>query len=749
MRGKVVLSGMHSGPNPSPGLGIARSLRHAGLDCEILGLDYSPESSGLHTSLIDAPVLMPSWEEIETDVWAQQVDDLLGPHDVFISSLDLEVRLIAQSFDGRPEFLSPSTRTLKEVCKPPNEAARALEVGVAPSVTYAGNDEEIEDFVRNSRAGVWVKGQHYEAVRAGTLPQVLAAGRHIESLWGGPWHVERHVAGQEVGLAFAARGGTLLGAVMMRKTVLTPTGKTWAGTVTPVDGALLERLRSWVATTEWTGGGELELIEHWDQSLTLMEINPRFPAWIHGASLVSANLPAALVLGAESARPTASAGSFTRIVHEIAVRAEIGAPSFPWSPSDYVPAATKHPSGMPAVARRGLLHHRPGPPSQRGQVPPLIPSGDGELSRRHDLPRIDSLPSTPHLHLDPVALLQGVEMVRSLIDHHDVDLCYSIKTNPDADLVAAALGAGMLAEAISQDELGLARKAGATPSKLVLNGPAKWWPSPREPVEARAIFLDSVPEFDLVDDVLAAGTGLRADVVGLRLARTQMSSRFGVRVDDVDEFTVASRRLKALTARLGSGWGVHFHATESALGVERWVEHCTAALRGATVLARSMGRGPELLDFGGGWHSRDLQFLPEAMKAISANLRDDLDLEVPWLFEFGKSILEPCGTLITRVIVAPNARGDVVVDAGLSDLPEGPYWPHPAGTLGPSGEHSMLHPGSGRILGRTCMERDVLATDVDVTGLKRGDVVTLGRAGGYDASMAYPFGRGRRAGVDA
>lgn len=734
MGGKIVISGMHSGTNPSPGLGIARSLRLAGITRQIVGLDYSPESSGLHAPVLDSRVVLPAWSEIEPEVWSRQLDDLIGPHDLYISSLDLEVRLIAQTFDGRPDFLSPSTRALKDVAKPPREASDALGLRLAPSLSYTGDDDALDDFVRASPAGVWVKGQHYEAVRAQSLHGALHAGRRIEALWGGPWHVERHQGGQEVGIAFAAINGELLGAAMMRKSVLTDTGKTWAGTVTAPDGPLLSRLQAWVAASGWHGGGELELIEHWDGARTLMEINPRFPAWIHGASLVSLNLPAALVTGTLPSPDRPATGAFTRVVEEIPVHPDLGAPDLPWSSSDYIPAATKHPSGMPEIARRRLVTT-----DEQNPAPRLH-------QRPHDTLPVVAIPgATPRLHLDTAALTTRAQQFRAAVEHPDVRVCYSIKTNPHPDLLTAALAAGMLAEAISQDEYQLATRLGAPPAAVVLNGPAKWWPHPVAPVVARAVFVDSVVEFDVIDELLDHGVDIDAEILGVRLARRRMGSRFGIQVEDRDEIRAAGQELRALTGRLGAGWGVHFHTAQSAVGVDRWVQDCVGSLRGAAVLAHYLGTGPQLIDFGGGWHPRDLPALPAAVAQVADQLRDDLDLGVPWLFEPGKSLLEPCGTLLTRVIVPANPRGDVVVDAGLSDLPEGPYWPHPVGHVDADGHQHPLPPGDGRLLGRTCMERDVLAADLDLRDLRRGDLLAIGRAGGYDASMAYPFGRGRTA----
>jgi diaminopimelate decarboxylase len=51
--------------------------------------------------------------------------------------------------------------------------------------------------------------------------------------------------------------------------------------------------------------------------------------------------------------------------------------------------------------------------------------------------------------------------------------------------------------------------------------------------------------------------------------------------------------------------------------------------------------------------------------------------------------------------------------------------------------------GSDRLVGRICMETDILASDLKLPEeLKAGDRLVIGDAGAYDASMAYNFGRG-------
>jgi diaminopimelate decarboxylase len=62
---------------------------------------------------------------------------------------------------------------------------------------------------------------------------------------------------------------------------------------------------------------------------------------------------------------------------------------------------------------------------------------------------------------------------------------------------------------------------------------------------------------------------------------------------------------------------------------------------------------------------------------------------------------------------------------------------------GADGAWAGLGGGKARLLGRICMETDVLASDLELPdSLQPGDRLVIGDAGAYDASMAYNFGRG-------
>jgi carbamoyl-phosphate synthase large subunit len=80
----------------------------------------------------------------------------------------------------------------------------------------------------------------------------------------------------------------------MRKLFITDKGKAWAG-VTIDDNLLIEQASKFVSATKWRGGCELEIMLTADGKPYIMEVNPRFPAWIYLAAAAGQNQPAALV----------------------------------------------------------------------------------------------------------------------------------------------------------------------------------------------------------------------------------------------------------------------------------------------------------------------------------------------------------------------------------------------------------------------------------------------------------------------
>jgi diaminopimelate decarboxylase len=733
---RVYVSGLHSGPNPSPGLGVVRSLKAEDPDVEVIGVDYSTSSSGLHAEILDGVVCFPAWPEVDIATWRAAVLGWVHDGATFVPGLDLEIRLLEAEIGRHPRILAPVAAALAAVVKPAVDAAEVL--GISWPDHERNVDARTADrFLRQHGGWAWVKGQHYEAFRATSTADALAKGEFVAEVWGGEWHLEAHVPGQECGLAFCARDGRLLDAVFMSKVLLTPDGKTWSGEVHEVEPFLRERLIDFVAATDWTGGGEIEIVRRWDGELVLLEINPRFPAWIHGATVSGANLPAALLHDQLPSSQRRLGPGFTRVLEEVPVSVQLGISSYPWSAGDAIPRATKHPSGMRGLAQRRLV----------GRMPP---AGDGTPSLHADLQGSDptDASATPcRVFSEQVFSERIEELQKGLASVDEVVLAMSVKTCPYSPFLQLAASHGLVAEAISLDELDFAVGAGHDPDAAILNGPAKWWPR-RGEVRCHAFFADSMAELiDLRADI-AAGFELKVDVVGVRVAPGLRSSRFGVALERSGDLDAVVAAAGALQQDLDAQWGTHFHHAQSAIGTDAWEAEVDRFLALTTRLSARLGP-PAMIDLGGGWHADDLQLIAPAL----ARVRDRcpgglLDSETRWVLEPGKVLTEPAAVLHTTVLAVDGQEEDrrVVVDAALGDLPEALYRAHPVAHFR-DGRWERLRPGRGAVVGRSCMEADVLGRGLDLKDVARDDTLRFEACGAYDAAMAYAFGRGRMAEV--
>jgi len=295
----------------------------------------------------------------------------------------------------------------------------------------------------------------------------------------------------------------------------------------------------------------------------------------------------------------------------------------------------------------------------------------------------------------------------------------------------------MWAEAITQHEAAHAVGLGFAPRSIVLNGPAKWWPEKRAGGYA-AVFCDSLEEVAALRRAVCRG-GERVGCFGVRLRPATVQSRFGVDLSVPGAFAALVRELRRLPSSQPIGF--HFHQASSAIGVATWRYLARNFIAAARILGEHAGRPPAILSFGGGWHPDDWDaFLRGELGGLVRHCRRELPGLERLILEPGKALAQRSMCLLMRVLEV--RRGEAVVDASVAELPDLASHPHRyvsrrAGALAPWAA------GSGRLLGRLCMEFDVVGHELRLPrGLRAGELVAVLDAGAYDASMAYVFGRG-------
>jgi carbamoyl-phosphate synthase large subunit len=289
--------------SPGPGCAVARCIReHPQFSGRVIGFGYDVLDAGLYArDLCHAGYLIPYPSTGQTAL----LDRIIEIHsreriDVIIPCLDAEIQNfiglrrvlsrmgIRMLLPSRDQFLLRAKDHLEAFCK-----SAGVMVPEGKTITNPGFFDTCEG--EGWRYPLVVKGIYYDASIAYNAAEAKSAFYRLANTWGYPVLVQKVITGDEFNVSGIGDGsGALLGTVMMRKRALTDKGKAWSG-VTVIDDALSEVAGKLVGALSWRGPLEIEVMKGEDGNIYLIEINPRFPAWIYLSHAVRRNLPVTLL----------------------------------------------------------------------------------------------------------------------------------------------------------------------------------------------------------------------------------------------------------------------------------------------------------------------------------------------------------------------------------------------------------------------------------------------------------------------
>lgn len=306
----IAVSGLNNHDNPGPGIPVVRALRESTqFDVRIIGLIYEHLEPGVYLpGMADRSYQIPypaAGRDQLLDRLAfihqrEQIDIIIPNFDAELYSyIMMEPALAAMGV----KMLLPTHEQFEARQKYHlNAYGEQYDIAVPKSITVASVAELYE---AGTELGypLMVKGKFYEAYSAYTPDAAVGHFHNLAAKWGLPVVVQQFVQGEEYNVVALGDGaGGTIGVVPMRKRYITNLGKAWAG-ITIADDDLVAMARNLIERTNWRGPFELEIMKAADGTLHLMEINPRFPAWVYLAVGAGQNLPEAAVLLALGEQP--------------------------------------------------------------------------------------------------------------------------------------------------------------------------------------------------------------------------------------------------------------------------------------------------------------------------------------------------------------------------------------------------------------------------------------------------------------
>ena len=331
---KIAITGISSFDVVMPGLGVANSLQNQPQIEKLYGLGYGPYDSGAHNpSLFDSIYRLPDTDN-ETDLinHIKQIKDNSGL-DVVLPCLDHEIEKFIKIEGNLKEIgvkmLLPTLKTYKNRSKKHlhNMKKKDWTAFRIPDSEIVANEKQFYRSLKNLGFPLVLKGINggsekvYNYQHAHAVWLEMKNNGHEEIL------VQKFIAGDEFTVAGVCNyQSNLVQAVAVKKLVQCEKGNTWGAIKVSLPG-LTENLAPYLLKLQWKGPFELEFIRDiTKETLNLIEINPRFPAWIGFTSDLGINLPLTTILsifGTEiSPKETNEDLIFLRSCHEYKVEAE-------------------------------------------------------------------------------------------------------------------------------------------------------------------------------------------------------------------------------------------------------------------------------------------------------------------------------------------------------------------------------------------------------------------------------------------
>ena len=357
---------------------------------------------------------------------------------------------------------------------------------------------------------------------------------------------------------------------------------------------------------------------------------------------------------------------------------------------------------------------------------------------------------SPLYVFDAAILREQLAAVRGAVGPR-VRVLYSVKANPSLAVVDVLRRGGAGAEVASAGEIHAALAAGHDASELQFAGPGKT----RADLELScreglgAINLESVEEYEALAAVGAA-TGHRPTaairvnpaqaIAGARMIMGGASKKFGV--DAADVANLARRILDENAVELV---GLHLYAGTQCFDAQAWLSTARDLLQMARRLEDELGSPVRTCNFGGGfgfaYYDSDPCF---DLSALGDGLRKLIDDDRPgrdYFVELGRYLAAPAGVYLTSVTYLKDSHGShhAILDggmhhhaaaAGLGAVIRRTFPVARCRAPGATPEHTYT------LGGPLCTPADELATSVELSELRQGDLLAFLASGAYGLTFS-------------
>ena len=356
---------------------------------------------------------------------------------------------------------------------------------------------------------------------------------------------------------------------------------------------------------------------------------------------------------------------------------------------------------------------------------------------------------TPFYYYDMELLNNTLQTITQETKNRPFHVHYALKANANPRILKEIASRGFGADCVSGNEILKAIECGFPPSKIAFAGVGK---SDKEiniglENDISCFNVESIPEIEVLNE-LAAKKGKTASVA-LRInpnvdARTHKyittglnENKFGINEQDLPE------TLKTLSISPNIKLiGIHFHIGSQITDLTSFEDLCVK-IKLLRDWFSEQGVSLQVINAGGGLginYQHPNHFSMADFESYFRLFEKHLKLEKDQSlhFELGRSVVAPCGTLISRVLYMKEGiqKKFLIIDAGMTDLIRPALYQafHHIENISSDGELFKYD-----VVGPICESSDTFGENITLNQSKRGDFIAIRSAGAYGETMVSKY----------
>ncbi|MGC9151531.1 MAG: diaminopimelate decarboxylase [Microbacter sp.] len=364
---------------------------------------------------------------------------------------------------------------------------------------------------------------------------------------------------------------------------------------------------------------------------------------------------------------------------------------------------------------------------------------------------------TPFYFYDLALLRQTLQTVTALADEYQYHVHYAIKANANKRLLEEIAHAGLGADCVSGGEIKAALAAGFPANKIVFAGVGKadWEINTGLEENIFGFNVESIPELEIINQLAldqhkTASVAIRinpnVDAHTHHYITTGLNeNKFGFNMQDMDKILALLPDLKNVQII-----GLHFHIGSQITDMVPFQNLCVR-VNEIQDFFESKGISLDHINVGGGLgiNYEHPNHIPVAdfesyFKVFHHHLK--LRPHQQLHFELGRSVVAPCGSLITKTLFVKEGatKTFVIVDAGMTDLIRPALYQAYHHIENISSNAPLL---TYDVVGPICESSDTFGTERLLNETKRGDYIAIRSAGAYGEIMASQYNLRKLPGV--